>query len=127
MESAEAEGEKSMNAQAWVCALAMMTTTVAGAKEPLSMQVSPAVSFAPADLLIRTRLEPDVDNRGMVVIAESDDFYRSSEIQLEGDRAPRTVTFEFRSLPPGEYEVTAVVIGTDGQRRAVARSRVNVM
>ncbi len=91
------------------------------------MQVSPAVSFAPADLLIRTRLEPDVDNRGMVVIAESDDFYRSSEIQLEGDRAPRTVTFEFRSLPPGEYEVTAVVIGTDGQRRAVARSRVNVM
>ena len=91
------------------------------------MQVSPAISFAPANLVIRTRLEPDADNRAMEVIAESDDFYRSSAIQLEGGRAPRTVTFEFRSLPPGEYEVTAVVIGTAGQRRALARSHVNVM
>jgi len=105
----------------------MMTTTVAGAKERISMQVSPAMSFAPANLLIRTRVEPDADNRAMEVIAESGEFYRSSAIQLEGDRAPRTVTFEFRSLPPGEYQVTAVVIGTDGQRRAIARSRANVM
>jgi hypothetical protein len=105
----------------------MMTTTAAGAKEPLAMQVSPAISFAPANLVIRTRLEPDADNRAMEVIAESGDFYRSSAIQLEGDRAPRTVTFEFRSLPPGEYEVTAVVIGTAGQQRALARSHVNVM
>jgi hypothetical protein len=126
-ETAEADREKSMSTQAWVCALAMMTTTVAGAKEPLSMKVSPAMSFAPANLVIRTRLEPDAGNRAMEVIAESDDFYRSSAIQLEGDRAPRTITFEFRSLPPGEYEVTAVVIGTDGQRRALARSAVNVM
>ncbi len=116
-----------MNAQVWGCALAIMTTTVAGAKEPLSMHVSPAMSFAPANLLIRTRGVPDVDNRAMEVIAESGDFYGSSAIQLEGDRAPRTVTFEFRSLPPGQYDVTAVVVGTDGQRRALARSRVNVM
>ena len=116
-----------MNAQAWVCALAMMTTTVAGAKETLSMKVSPIMSFAPANLLIRTRVEPDADNRAMEVIAESGEFYRSSAIQLEGDRAPRTATFEFRSLPPGEYAVTAVVIGADGQRRAFARSHVNVM
>src|SRR6476660_4977699 len=100
-----------MSARAWVCALAMMTTTVAGAKERLSMQVSPAVSFAPSNLVIRMRLEPDADNRGLEVIAESGDFYRSSAIQLDGDRAPRMVTFQFRSLPPGNYEVTAVVIG----------------
>jgi len=111
----------------WVCALAMMTTTVAGAKEPVAMQVSPAIAFAPANLVIRTRLEPDAANRAIEVIAESDDYYRSSEVQLEGDRAPRTVTFEFRSLPPGEYQVTAVVIGTAGERRAVTRSHVNVM
>ena len=116
-----------MSTQAWVCALAMMTTTVAGAKEPLAMRVSPAMSFAPANLVIRTRVEPDAANRAMEVIAESGDFYRSSAIQLEGDRAPRTVTFEFRSLPPGEYAVTAVVIGTDGRQRALARSSVNVM
>jgi methionine-rich copper-binding protein CopC len=127
MEAAEADGEESMSARVWVCALAMMTTTTVGAKERLSMEVSPAMSFAPANLVIRTRLEPDADNRVMEVIAESEDFYRSSAIQLDGDRAPRTVRIEFRSLPPGEYRVTAAVIGSDGQRLAVARSQVNVM
>jgi hypothetical protein len=116
-----------MSTKGWVCALAMMATTVTSAKEPLAMRVSPAMAFAPADLMIRARVEPDADNRAMEVVAESGDFYRSSAIQLEGDRAPRTVTFEFRSLPPGEYEVTAVVIGMDGQRRGLARSHVNVM
>src|SRR6266404_5045473 len=105
-----------MSIRAWVCGLAVMTTTVVGANEPLTMQVSPALSFAPANLVIRTRLEPDVNNRAMEVIAESVEFYRSSAIQLEGDRAPRTAMFEFRSVPSGDYEVTAVVIGTDGRR-----------
>ena len=115
-----------MNARAWAIGLAMMTTVV-GAREPLSIRASPAASFAPANLVIRTRLEPDADNRAMEVVAESDGFYRSSAIQLEGDRAPRTTTFEFRSLPAGEYEITAVVIGTDGRRRAVARASANVI
>jgi hypothetical protein len=105
----------------------MTTTTVAGTKESLSMQVSPAMSFAPANLMIRAKVEPDAANREMEVIAQSDDFYRSSAIQLEGDRAPRTVTFEFRSLPSGEYQVTAVVVGIDGQQRALARSSVHVI
>jgi hypothetical protein len=52
---------------------------------------------------------------------------RSSVIQLEGDRAPRTTTFEFRSVPEGQYEVTALLIGTDGRQRALVRSHVNIM
>jgi hypothetical protein len=127
MEAAEADGEKSMSVRAWVCGLAVMTSTVVGAKEPLSIQVSPAISLAPANLVIRARLEPDADNRAMEVVVESGEFYRSSAIQLDGDRAPRTTTFEFRNVPPGEYEVSALVIGTDGQQRALERSHVNVM
>ena len=107
--------------------LALMTISVDGASQPVTMQVSPAVSFAPANLVIRAKLEPDVNNRAIEIIAESADFYRSSAIELAGDRAPRTVTFEFRGLPSGEYEVTAAVIGTDHRRRAVVRSRVDVM
>jgi hypothetical protein len=116
-----------MSVRAWVCWLALMTTSVDGANQPVTMQVSPAMSFAPANLVIRARLEPHVNNRAMEVIAESADFYRSSAIELAGDRAPRTITFEFRGLPPGEYEVTAAVIGTDDRRRALVRSRVYVM
>jgi hypothetical protein len=116
-----------MSVRTWIFVLIVMTSMVGGAKEPLSMRVSPAISFAPANLVIRTSVEPDASNRAMEVIADSDGFYRSSAVQLDGDRAPKTTTFEFRSLPPGTYEVTAVVIGADGQRRALARAHVNVI
>jgi len=123
----DAAGEKLMSVRTLVFGVAVMTTTVVGAKESLSMRVYPAISFAPANLVIRTRVEPDADNRAMEVVAESEGFYRSSAIQLDGDRAPKTTTFEFRSLPPGAYEVTAVVIGADGQRTALARAHANVV
>ena len=60
-------------------------------------------------------VERDASNRILRITAESDSFYRSSEIQLEGDQAPRTTTFEFRSLPPGIYEVKVMLIGADGK------------
>jgi hypothetical protein len=116
-----------MSVRTWIFGMALMTTTVVGAKEPLSIRVSPAISFAPANLVIRTSVEPDASNRAMEVVADSDGFYRSSAIELDGDRAPKTTTFEFRSLPPGAYEVTAVLIGADGQRRALARAHVNIV
>ena len=107
-------------------ALALAATTVAG-KDAVSIRVSPAVSFAPANLVIQTRIEPDDNNRAIEVVANSEEFYRSSTIPLEGERAPRTATVQFVSLPPGDYEVTAALIGADGQHRASARMHVNVI
>ena len=63
----------------------------------------------------------------MEISAESDDFYRSSAIQLDGDKAPRTTQFEFRSLPPGMYAVRAILRGSDGHTRAAVRQDVNVI
>ena len=40
----------------------------------------------------------------MEVVADAEGFYRWSTIPLEGDRAPKTTTFQFRSLPAGEYK-----------------------
>ena len=57
----------------------------------------------------------------------SKDFYRSSQIELNGDEAPRTTMFEFRSLPPGTYEVRAVLYGVSGDARAEVRQQVNVI
>jgi hypothetical protein len=107
--------------------MTFIAAVVTGAKEPVSIRVSPAFSYAPANLVIQARIEPDGDNRAMEVIADSGGFYRSSTIALEGDRAPRTSRFEFRSLPPGEYEITATVIGADGRQRAIAHRQVNVL
>lgn len=104
-----------------------MATTVAGAKEPLSIRVSPAFSYAPASLVIHASVDPDSANRSMEVTADSGGFYRASMIALEGDHAPKTSRFEFHSLPAGEYEITAAVIGADGKHRAIARRQVNVL
>ena len=106
----------------------MLTATLPlGAGERITIKVSPAVLFAPANLIVRTMILADADNRAVEIIAESADFYRSSEIQLEGDKAPRTSMFEFRSLPSGRYEVRANLIGMSGQTRAWVRQQVNVI
>jgi hypothetical protein len=109
----------------------LMTTAAmplgAGTRERLALKVSPAVSFAPANLIVRTTIEADQQNRAVEIIAESDGFYRSSEIQLDGDNAPRTTMFEFRSLPQGMYEVKAILYGSTGEPRAQVRQQVNVI
>jgi len=107
--------------------LTLTATMPLGAGERLALKVSPAVSFAPANLVVRATVPVDADNRAIEIVAESEDFYRSSEIQLEGDRAARTTMFEFRSLPPGTYEVRANLFGSNGQSRALIRQQVNVL
>jgi hypothetical protein len=97
------------------------------AREPLSIRVSPIVSLAPATLLIRTSIEPDASNRAVELVADSEGFYRSSLVQLDGERAPKTTIFELRSLPPGEYEVKASLMGPGGRARAVVREHINVL
>ncbi len=116
-----------MNGRCLVLGMLLAATVTAGANEPLALRVSPAFSFAPANLVIQANVDPDADNRSMEVIADSAEFYRSSAIALEGQRAPKTSRFEFRSLPPGEYQVTATLIGADGRPRAIARQHVKVL
>src|SRR5262249_35022505 len=119
--------ERTMRLQAVLMGLALTTSTSVGASQPISIRVSPAMSFAPANLVIRTSVEPHADNRVMEIVADAEDFYRASTVQLEGDRAPKTTIFEFRSLPPGDYNVTAAVFGADGRQRGAARAQIHVV
>ena len=117
-----------MKLQATLFGILMLITTLPmGAGERITVKVSPAVAFAPANLVVRTMIEADQDNRAVEIVAESADFYRSSQIQLEGDKAPRTTNFEFRSLPPGTYEVRATLRGSHGEDRSTMRQQVNVI
>ena len=107
--------------------IAIATTTVVSAKEPVSIHVNPKVGIAPADVNIRITVEPDASNRGLQIVTDSDSFFRSSLIQLEGDRAAVTTTIQLHGLPGGEYAMTAVLIGANGQQRAIARTRVDIV
>ena len=116
-----------MSVRACVFGFVVLMAAPTGAGERLALKVSPAVAFAPANLIVRTTVEADSANRAMEVVAESRDFYRSSSVELDGDKAPRTTQFEFRSLPPGMYAVRAILLGSDGHTRAAVRQDVNVI
>jgi hypothetical protein len=108
-------------------ALLALTTMSASGDEQLRIAVSPAQSFAPSNLNIRARVVPNPENRAIEVVAESGEFYRSSQISLEGDHAPATIMFEFRSVPGGEYMVYGILTDSVGHRRAVAHQQVRVI
>jgi hypothetical protein len=104
---------------AWVSLL-----TIAGplnGAQRLVMRVSPAVAMAPAWVTVQTTVEADSENRALEIIVESNDFLRSSTIQLNGQHSPRVNLFHFTNLPVGQYQVTGIVAGSAG-RRATATS-----
>jgi hypothetical protein len=110
-----------------VFGLIVAAATAGRASESVTIRVSPAVAFAPADLVIRTNIERNEHNRAIAIVADSNSFYRSSSIQLDGDRAPKTTTATFHSVPAGEYDITASLIGPNGHSTAVAHTTVVVV
>src|SRR5687767_4473263 len=87
----------------------------------LAIRVSPAVSPAPAIVTVRAFVEAHADNRALDIIAESRDFYTSSQVTLQGADAPRINEIRFSSLPEGSYEVTVTLLGSRGTRAFVKR------
>jgi hypothetical protein len=88
-----------------------------GADQRLAVEV-PSVMLAPGHLVVQTQIEPDPANRAIQVTAESSGFYRSSEILLDGDAAPRRNSFEFKDLPPGSYDLHVTLLDSKGEPRA---------
>ena len=82
----------------------------------LAIKVSPAMALAPAFVRIQATVRPDAANRALRVVAQSDDFYRSTEVEIEGDRGPSVRVIEFSGLPSGLYQVDVVLIRNDGER-----------
>jgi hypothetical protein len=87
----------------------------------LHVRVYPTVSSAPADILVSVGFARHADNRVLRVSAESEDFFRSSEVQLDGEESPSVSSFMFRQMPAGEYSLSAVLIGSNGRAREVER------
>ena len=101
-----------------VCAADVVAT---GGDIALRMDVAPSVARAPALLTVRVVVPRAQINRKLHVVAESPEFYTSSEVDLPGEHAPALTVFEFRNLPAGLYEITGVVVDTRGGRSTVSR------
>ena len=118
-----------MKARILLCGILVLLPVPLGVRtgDRLAMRVSPTVAIAPADLIVRTMVESNAANRSIEIIAESADFYRSSEIPLDGEKAARSAQFAFRSLPSGLYSVRAVLKGANEEPLAQTRREINVV
>jgi uncharacterized protein (DUF2141 family) len=93
----------------------------ANASEKLSLRVTPNVSSAPGNVIVQATIVRDADNRWLHIEADSGSFYRSSSIQLDGDKAPAITEFKFSNLPSGEYAVSATLRDLNGDETMVRR------
>lgn len=64
---------------------------------------------APAQISLLVRVQRDQANRQLIVIADSGEFARRSDEQLDGAAAPSVRWIRWRDMPAGDYEVLAVV------------------
>ena len=80
-----------------VCGVIALTVTPVDGSERLPLTITPTQAFAPAAMRIRARIEPNADNRVFAIVADGNEFYRRSDIQLDGrrlvTRADGVVTF----------------------------------
>jgi len=107
-----------MKCAIWCCAVWLLAASASAALDKITMRITPSAGFGPMSVRIHVFTELDAANRALEVVAASSDFYRSSMVGLDGDRAPRASDFVFNDMPSGEYLVRVALIGADGKERA---------
>ena len=92
------------------------------ASEKLMLRVTPNVSSAPSTVVVKATVTRNVDNRWLHIEADSGAFFRSSDVQLDGDKAPLVTEIRLNNLPGGEYTVVAVLRNNLGEETVVRRT-----
>lgn len=106
-----------------VCLLLMLTgaaraagpTPAEKSKKPVTITIRVPTGVEPATLAATIHVEPDAANRVLRVVIESDEFYRSSDLPLDGAAASQKHTIRRSGLPKGNYCVSALVHRNTGQ------------
>jgi hypothetical protein len=85
-------------------------------QERVEIRVRGRFFSEPATVLLTIAVEPDRNNRALLVAADSDRLFRSSEVALDGENSQRLHTLEFKNLPAGQYVLRAEVHSSDDVR-----------
>ena len=110
---------------AFLTVIGMLTASgTTGANEKLTLRVTPNVSSAPSTVIVRATVAKNAENRWLHIEADSGEFFRSSEIQLDGDKAPVVTEIRLPNLPGGEYTVIAVLRNHMGEETIVRRTAI---
>lgn len=102
----------------------IVATSATDANDKLSLRVTPNVSSAPSTVIVKATVAKNAGNRWLQIEADSGTFYRSSAIELDGDRAPVVTEIRLNNLPSGEYTVAAVLRNALGEETVVRRTAI---
>ncbi len=104
-----------MVVRSFFLAVFLLAASSIGAGSALTVHLTPHFATAPASLMVTVAVPENAANRALEIEADSGSFYRSSSIQLDGDKARKVQQFTFTDLPAGEYQVTARLVTTRGE------------
>jgi hypothetical protein len=108
-------------------ALLLLATTWLGAEQRLTIGARPATSSAPSDITVSVWVERHAEHRLLRVWVESEDYFRSSDVQLNGERSARVTLLKYRGVPAGSYRVQAELIVSGGRTVEVAATMIQVV
>ena len=98
------------------------TAWVGGQPPPISLSVSPWVSFEPSTLVLTLHIPRDPLNRSIDLILEGDDYYSASSFE-HLPSAPSLLILTRPDVPSGEYVAVAFLHRSNGKTiRSVAPS-----
>jgi hypothetical protein len=90
--------------------------------DELTLRLTPRFVSAPGYLRSLIRVAPHDANRVLRVEIDSESYYRSSDIQLEGASAPMSHFVDWKEVPAGKYSLIVSVIGPSGDPRVCGTS-----
>jgi hypothetical protein len=97
---------------AWTCLTGLLALTGAArgdARDVVEIRLHGHYFIEPATVRILVAVEPDAENRVLLIEADGEQMYRSSELTLSGANEKRLHNVEFRNLPAGYYALRAQV------------------
>jgi len=83
---------------------------------PITVRVTPAFGIEGSPVQAMVRVAPNAENRLLRITVDSENYFRSSDVELDGDNAAITHYLSMSSLPAGEYAFLAVVYGANRER-----------
>jgi hypothetical protein len=104
--------------------LALSGTTRGDAREVVEIRLHGRYFIEPATVRILVAVEPDAENRALLIEADGDQLYRSSELALTGANDKRLHSIEFRNLPAGAYTLRAQVKSSHDIRGSASQDLV---
>lgn len=101
---------------ALIIPLVAFAGTSGSAKDNVEIRLNGRFFAEPATVQLIVAVEPNAENRRLRVEADGDSMYRSTEIDLAGDKEQRLHTVEFKNLSAGGYTLRAQVLSNDSVR-----------